>query len=151
MDAAATELRNRFGATDKFMTGTWTISGGSINSAGSGGSITGIIGGTTNLNELETISTTTATPAGAPPPNADNTIATTRPCTLTFRTNTTVETDTVADQEYPNGQISLTLVGEETANATITFDRSVTAVINVDSVPGSFSLNLDTFAVSYNP
>lgn len=149
IDDAAGQLRNLFGTADPFMVGDWEIAGPGVTGSGA---FTGIIGGATNANELESISTTTATPAGGPPPNADCSITvtdTSDTCTLTFNT-TGLVTDAEVGQEYPNGTIDFTLSKEasETAaavsvSATMTFDGTATAKLG-----GVFTLNLDTFQVT---
>lgn len=147
--AAATELRNLFAGQSPFIVGTWTMTGTGVSGSGS---LTGIIGGTTNLNELETLSTTGPTPDGGPPAVASSSIQLTgtQTCSLTFEANG-LQTDTVPDQQFPIGTINLTIQGEETATATITFDNTATATIDVSGVPGTFSFNLNTSEISFSP
>lgn len=148
IDDAAGQLRTLFSTSNPFMVGAWTIAGDGVTGSGA---FTGIIGGTTNANELESISTTEATPAGGPPPNDDGsiTVTGTDTCTLTFNT-TGLSTDTEVGQEYPIGTIDFTLskAATETSpavsvDAAMTFDGTATAKLG-----GLFTLNLDTFAVT---
>lgn len=150
IDQAATALANQFGGQDPFMVGTWQI-GDSPTISGSG-SFTGIIGGTTNQNELEELRTTTGTPAGGPPPVADARFDELggAQCKLTFRIPS-LQTDVVPNQRYPIGTITIVLQGAKaTVNAQLVFDGTVVAVLTVDGVPGTFSVNLDTYDVSRN-
>jgi hypothetical protein len=152
IDLAATELGTAFPSTNPFMVGTWTISGNkTAGTISGGGSISGIIGGTSNQNELEELRTTSATPIGTVPPNADSTVTATGTdtCTLTFNTQS-IQTDTQPQQEYPIGDIAITLQGPQASvSANITFDGTVIAVILVDNIPGQFEFNLDTNDLSY--
>jgi hypothetical protein len=150
--AAADELRDRFGSADKFMVGDYTISGGGLSGSDS---LTGIIGGSTNQNELEEIRTTAAssTISGGPPATDPATIVDSGPpaCTLTFNIPGLL-TDETPTQQYPIGTVALTVVGpEETITATITFDGSATAVIDIDDVPGSFTFNVETRVLTFVP
>lgn len=149
IDDAAGQLRDEFQTSNPFMVGAWTITGTGVSGSGA---FTGIIGGATNANELESISTTSPTPAGGPPPNADATITVTDSadtCTLTFNT-TGLVTDGEVGQEYPVGTIDFTLSKEATdteaavsVSATMTFDGTATAKLG-----GLFTLDLDTFVVT---
>lgn len=149
--AAATQLAQLFGATDPFMVGAWTIAGTGLSGSGA---LTGIIGGTANQNELESVSTTTATTAGGPPPVADSTITRTdvngQMCQLTFRTEN-LQTDTQVDQAYPIGTVQMTIDGKQVVTATITMDNTVIARIDVNDVPGHFEYDLETGNVDYKP
>lgn len=149
IDDAAGQLRDEFATSNPFMVGDWDIAGPGVTGSGA---FTGIIGGATNANELESISTTTATPAGGPPPNADCSITVTDTadtCTLTFNTSG-LSTDAEVGQEYPTGTIDFTLskLATETSpaasvSASMTFDGTATAKLG-----GLFTLNLETFAVT---
>jgi hypothetical protein len=148
LDIAATELRNRFGDTDKFMVGTWSLTGANLTGSGS---VTGIIGGVTNENELEELRTTTATPVGGPPPVVNSVVMSTLTpaCELRFQTSS-LQTDTVLDQQYPIGTITFSIIGPKaTVNAAIVFDNTPNAVINVNDVSGHFSFDLDTGDLDY--
>ncbi|MCK5944994.1 MAG: hypothetical protein KAI24_23605, partial [Planctomycetes bacterium] len=69
-------------------------------------------------------------------------------CTLTFSTSSLI-TDEEPGQEYPRGTIDVTIFdGTTTVNATITFDKTATARIEIDGISGAFLLNLETFAVT---
>lgn len=145
IDLAATELRNRFADSEKFMVGDWTVAGTGVGPP-AGGALTGIIGGSTNQNELEELRTTTATPAGGPPPVDDGALTLTGPpqCTLLFRTAGLI-TDDDPLQEYPDGEVALQLTGPEaTVTAKVIFDRTAIARIEVDDVPGHFEYDLET-------
>lgn len=150
--AAADELRDRFGSTDKFMVGDYTISGGGILGADS---LSAIIGGSTNQNELEEVRTTlgSSTVNGAIPTTDSATITDAGPpqCILTF-TIPGLLTDETPTQQYPIGTITLTVTGpEDTVGATITFDGSATATVEVQDIPGSFAFNVDTRSLTYVP
>ncbi|HZN40260.1 MAG TPA: hypothetical protein VFD82_15745 [Planctomycetota bacterium] len=150
IDRAATQLAVLYPNVDKFMVGDWILSGPGISGTGA---LTGIIGGSTNQNELEELRTTTATPVGGPPPNADSMVIDVGPpeCSLTFNT-TSLQTDTDPTQQYPIGVINVTIVGPEaTVTATITFDDTVIARIAVTDVPGRFDFNLETQSLTYVP
>ncbi len=152
IDAAATELRDVFGAADKFMVGDYTISGGGITGSDS---LTAIIGGSTNQNELEELRTTAAssTIAGGPPDVDPATITDAGPpvCSLTF-TIPGLLTDETPTQEYPIGTVTLSIAGPEaTVGATITFDGSAVAVIDVDDVPGTFTFDVETRTLTFVP
>lgn len=150
IDAAATELATLFGTADKFMTADWTLAGAT--SSGSG-QWTGIIGGTTNQNELEELRTTSGTPSGGPPPVAPGTVSDTgsgMTCTLTFQT-ASLQTDTVVDQQYPIGTINLTITNPETTvTAAIVFDGTAVAHITASDIPGNFDYQLETNSLTYN-
>lgn len=161
IDDAATELRNLFGAADKFMVGTWTIAdtGGSEVESGSG-AFTAIIGGSTNQNELEELRTTTGTPAGGPPPNAVGTITVVDgadTCTLTFDTPHApaavgLLTDETPTQEYPIGTIHFVLTENGvTQEADLVFDGTVIAKLTVTGISGRFDINLETLNVNFVP
>lgn len=144
IDAAATALDVAFpgGAPEPFMVGDWMLTGPGLTGAGA---LTGIIGGTTNMNELESVSTTTAMPNGGPPPAADGVVSIVGPpdCELTFSI-VNLQTDTVVDQQYPIGTILMRIVGTTTVNVTITFDNTAFAMVVVAGVDRDFVLNLDT-------
>ena len=151
IDAAATELRNRFPTGEKFIHGVWSIAGGGITATGEG--LTGIIGGVANQNELEEVRTTLATVSGGIPAGDPSTVTDNGPplCSLTFDIPSLI-TDEDPGQEYPRGVVALTVVGPEaTVNATITFDKTAIATVAVDGVNGSFAFNLDTRQLTYNP
>jgi hypothetical protein len=148
IDRAATQLASLFPATQPFMVGDWDLAGTGVSGAGA---LTGIIGGSTNQNELEEIRTTTAVPAGGPPPIADGTIQLSGAddCTLTFQTSG-LQTDTVPAQQYPIGTLTFTLQGPEaTVAATMVFDGTVTAVLTVADIPGTFAVDLETRRVTH--
>jgi hypothetical protein len=151
IDEAATELRNLFTSGQPFLVGDWTIAGvkGGDTFSGSG-ALTGIIGGSTNQNELEELRTTTASPSGGPPPNADNTLQE-GACTLTFNT-TSLRTDESPTQEYPIGTLNVTIDDSATAaspdvTATMQFDGSAVVRIAIDGVD-RFNYNVDTRALT---
>lgn len=149
IDAAATELRNLFGAANPFMVGEWTMSGAGVTGSGA---LTGIIGGSANQNELEELRTTGATPSGGPPAVADGTIELTgtHTCEMTFNTPSLV-TDGSPTQEYPIGVITVrlekTAATVTTVNAAFTMDGTATGVLTVDTVPGRFEINLETRSI----
>lgn len=146
---AAGQLRTQFTTSNPFMVGDWDIAGTGVTGSGA---FTGIIGGTTSANQLDSISTTTATPAGGPPPNADCSITVTDTadtCTLTFNTEG-LSTDSEIGQEYPTGTIDFTLAKLATVSSpavsistSMTFDGTATA-----NLGGLFTLDLDTFVVT---
>ena len=97
--------------------------------------------------------TTTAVPAGGPPPNADGTVAlaAAETCTLAFNTQS-LRTDTGPDQQYPIGVVNATLTrGTVTVTATITFDDTAIATIVVTDVSGRFEYDLETNELAYRP
>jgi hypothetical protein len=156
IDEAATELRNQFGTGNPFLVGEWTITGTKGGSAFSGGgALTGILGGSTNANELEELRTTTATPAGGPPPIAVNTISE-GACTLTVSTDSLV-TDSFPTQEYPIGTMTATVDGDDAdtdaeVTATLTFDNTaVVSIVLAGTTGGRFLYNLDTRTLTTAP
>ncbi|MFQ5506119.1 MAG: hypothetical protein ACE5F1_15185 [Planctomycetota bacterium] len=145
---AATQLSTQSPGTKPFIVASWTLSGPVATGSGN---LTGIIGGTTNQNELEELRTTDELPSNGPPPVADSQITiTASACVLTFRTSG-LKTDTGIDQKYPIGTVSITIVGQQTVIATVTFNDTAIANIVVSEVPGSFDYNLDTGDLQYNP
>lgn len=149
---AASELRNNFPSGSPFMVGDYTFSGGGISGTDS---LTGIIGGATNQNELEELRTTAAssTISGGLPATDSATITDSGPpvCTLTY-TIPGLLLDESPTQEYPIGTITLSVTGpEDTVSATITFDGTATAVIVVTDVPGTFTFNVDTRTLTFVP
>lgn len=153
IDLAATELDADFpGADEPFMVGDWTLSGGGMMGSGT---LTGLIGGSTNGNELEELRTTapSSTVSGGPPATDSASIAEggAAPCALTFSTAGLL-TDESRTQQYPIGTVTLTITAPEaTVPATITFDGSAIARIVVDGVAGSFAFDIETRAVTYVP
>jgi hypothetical protein len=150
IDDAATELRNLFAGARPFLVAAWNVAGTGV--AGSG-ALTGIIGGSSNQNELEELRTTTATPAGGPPPIADSSIAITAAevCTLTFRTASLV-TDSFPSQSYPAGTVDLTLAKPDTTiNARLVFDTTAVARLTVEGIAGRFDVDVETRSVTFVP
>ena len=149
IDAAATELRDLFGSQEKFIHGVYSITGGGISATGE--ALTGIIGGSTNQNELEEVrSTLVAVTTGIPA--VDSTIitdsGTTPPCTLTF-TIPGLITDEEPGQEYPRGTIALEINdGTTTTMGSIVFDKTAIAKITIDGITGGFELNLETLELT---
>ncbi len=153
IDEAANQLRTSFGDTDKFMVGDYSISGGGITATGE--ALTGIIGGSTNQNELEELRTTatSSTISGGPPATEPSTITDSGPpsCALTFNIPGLL-LDETPTQEYPIGTVTLSVAGPNaTVTATITFDGSNTATIVVTDIPGSYAFNLDTRTRTFVP
>ena len=143
---AAAQLDATFTTGDSFLVAEWSLSGSGVTGSGA---FTGIFSGTSRLHQ---ISTTTATPAGGPPPNADGsiTIVDSDTCTLTFNT-TGLQTDATTSQDYPIGSVTFTLVGPDaTVTATFTMDSTVEATLVVDTVPGVFTINLSTRSVTHS-
>jgi hypothetical protein len=151
IDDAATQLAALFLPATPFMVGEWTITGANVSGSGA---FTGLIGGSTNGNELEELRTTTATPAGGPPPVADGTVTTTNgadTCVFTFNAPS-IATDTSPSQQYPIGTVTFSLVGPEaTIDGTLTFDDTVIAKLTITGVSGHFDINLDTLSVTFVP
>ena len=155
IDDAATIM-----GADAFIVGTWTITdtGGDVESGS--GALTGIIGGSTNQNELEEVRTTTGTPAGGVPPNAVGTITIvdgSDTCTLTFDTphapaTVGLRTDDEPTQQYPNGTIHFVLVENGVSQeADLVFDTTVIAALTVAGISGRFDINLETLNVNFVP
>jgi len=143
---AAAELDATFTTGDSFLVAEWTLSGTGITGSGA---LTGIFDGVSSLRQ---VSTTTATPAGGPPPNDDGTITIvdTDTCTLTFN-STGLQTDDSTSQDYPIGAVSFTLTGPDaTVDATLTMDGTVEAALVVATVPGTFTINLSTRSVTHS-
>lgn len=159
VDDAATQLRNLFSTANPFMTGDWTISGGGYSGSGT---LTGIIGGSTNGNELEEIFTSanSTTISGGVPANATNsiTIAGTDTCSIVFETAGTtgrIATDQTPGQEYPEGVLDVTITNltadpDVVLDAALTFDGTATALLTVTGIQGVFEINLDTFSVHHS-
>ncbi len=153
---AATDLRAMFPVGKPFMVGDWSISGTKNNDTFAGsGAFTGIIGGSTNGNELEELRTTEATPAAGPPPIAVATI-TEGACTLTFTTSNLV-TDSFPTQQYPIGAVTVTIDGDDAdsladVTATVTFDNTpVVQIAIVGAAAGKFEFNVETRALTSVP
>lgn len=144
---AATELRNLYGTTGQFLVGDWTLSGSGVTGAGA---FTGILGGSGSQDELLELRTTTATPAGGPPPNADATISeASTSCSLTFNTQS-LQLDTDPAQSYPIGTVDITVVGQRTVSGSVTFDGTSTAVIAIDGINGTFAFDIVARSVAYH-
>lgn len=149
IDAAATELRDRFGSDEKFIHGVWSMTGGGVSATGE--ALTGIIGGSLNQNELEElrstlVTVTTGIPAVDPSTITDS--ASTPPCTLTF-TIPGLITDEEPGQEYPRGTITLEIDdGTTTTTGSIVFDKTAIAKITIAGLVGGFNLNLETLTIT---
>jgi len=152
IDEAATSLRNSFPGGTPFLVGTWTLTGGGANGSGA---LTGLIGGSTNGNELTELRTTESTPSGGPPPVAASTVSE-GACTLTFRTGGLV-TDSFPAQQYPLGTLTITIDGDDAdsiadTTATVTFDNTAVVVITIDgTTSGRFQFNVETRAFTALP
>lgn len=146
---AAGELRTLFGTTGQFMVGDWNVSGGGITGSGA---LTGILGGANSQDMLVELRTTTATPAGGPPPNADATIGETATgCSLVFNTQS-LELDGDPTQTYPIGTVDITVTGPQaTVSGSVTFDGTATASIVIDTINGSFDFDVEAQSVTYIP
>jgi hypothetical protein len=149
MDKGVTNLAGMFPGEKPFVMGRFGVSNPLVSEGWSGdGTLTGIIGGSTNQNELEEIRTTTDTPAGGPPPVAPASVADPSGCSLTFQT-TGIRTDDQPGQEYPSGVITFSVASPLiTVNGSITMNATVIAIIQVDGIPGNFEFNLDTLRLS---
>ncbi|MHC4959332.1 MAG: hypothetical protein ACYTGN_13260 [Planctomycetota bacterium] len=144
--------------TRPFMIAEWSLSGGLTG----GGNMCGVIGGADEghdepptSNELQELRTTEATPAGGIPPIATSTINLTganSACGATLRIDSLL-TDQVHDEndthglpeEYPDGQIFLTVTGTGSdLDVTITFNGPTDpiAVIDIVGVPGQGKIDL---------
>lgn len=151
VDAAATELRDNFPSGDPFVVGDYDISGGGVTATGE--ALTGILGGSSNQNELAELRTTatSAAVAGGPPATESSTIADSGlpPCSLTF-TLPGLRTDESPTQEYPIGTVPLSLTSPDaTVGATLTFDGTQVVRAVVDGVPGSFAFDVVTRSLTY--
>lgn len=158
IDEAATELRDMFPAGTPFMVGDWTISAGPSKTTFSGsGSFTGLIGGSTNGNELEELRTTepSSSVSGGPPAVAVGTI-TEGTCTLTFSTSGLV-TDSFPTQEYPIGTVTVDIDGDDAdsisdVTATLTFDNTAVVQIQISgTTSGKFLYNVETRVLTSVP
>ncbi len=153
IDLAATELNALFPGNDTpFMVGDWTLTGPDLTG---GGALTGLIGGSTNGNELEELRSTAAssTVSGGPPAIDSGSITETGAdaCALTF-TIPGLLTDESPTQQYPIGTVALTITGPEaTVAGAITFDGSAAARIVVDGIAGSFTFDVETRELTYVP
>ncbi|MFK7738673.1 MAG: hypothetical protein AB8H80_00010 [Planctomycetota bacterium] len=149
IDNIASELRDEFDTTNPFLLGVWSIGGGGISASSEG--LLGIIGGSTNANELQEVRTVDATvTTGAPA--VDSSVLTdtvsSPACTLTFSTDGLV-TDEDVSQDYPSGTIEATVNdGTTEVSATITFDKTEIASIVVEGLTGAITLNLETLEVT---
>ncbi|MCA8973204.1 MAG: hypothetical protein KDC98_00710 [Planctomycetes bacterium] len=158
IDDAATQLASMFPGELPFMVGEWMISGANVSSAGvtsSPASFTGMIRGSSNGNELEELRLTegTAAVSSGTPPVQNCTITTTgsETCVFTFGMPT-LATDTEPNQQYPIGTITFTLVNQTaglTLTGSLTMNNTVTARLDVDSLPGYFEINLETYSVTH--
>lgn len=149
IDAAATELRDLFGSQEKFIHGVFTISGGDVETSAPE-ALTGIIGGSTNQNELAevrstVVEVTTGVPAVDPVSITD--LSSTPPCSLAF-TIPSLVTDEEPGQEYPGGTIQLTVgSGSTDALGSIIFDKTAVARVTLDGLVGGFDFNLETLTL----
>jgi hypothetical protein len=153
MDNAATQLRNDFplATEEKHIHGVWNISGGGISATGE--ALNGEIGGVSNQNELEVLRTTIVPVITGIPANDPSTITDNGPpvCTLTFNIPA-LFTDEEPGQEYPRGDVAITVVGPEaTVDATISFNKTAIATITIAGVNGSFAFNVETREITFNP
>jgi hypothetical protein len=115
------------------------------------GTITGVIGGSANQNELEAIFITSNDTSAGLPPNQDSSVANTiTGCSMTFGSPNGIMTDITANQQYPVCTLEFRIVGEETVTGSVVFNDTQFAVIGVNDVPGSFSFDLESGDVSYN-
>ena len=149
IDAAATELRSRFGTGEKFIHGVYSITGGGISASGE--ALTGLIGGSTGQNALAELRTSVATVSGGIPA-VDSSIVTdsasSPACTLTFGVDGLV-TDEDVGQEYPSGTVTLAVFdGTTTVNASIVFDKTSVARITIDGLTGGFDFDLDNLTLT---
>lgn len=151
IDLAATQLRNASPTGNPFMVGAWTLTGTKGGDPVNGsGALTGIIGGSTNGNELEELRTTTGTPAGGPPAVAASSI-TEGSCSLTFSTSGLV-TDGSPTQQYPIGSLDISVVGTlATVEATVTFDDTAVIKVTIDGVPGRFDYDVENDTLTQVP
>jgi len=153
IDDAATALADTYGGQQPFIVLSWTIDTSATYEGG--GAFTGILGGTTNQNELQELRTTGSTPAGGPPPVAAENVRTMGGGCELFVTTASLSTDAVAGQRYPWGTVdirleSMPLTGDPVAvDATLTMNNTVLAALDIDRVPGYFEINLDTADVNY--
>ena len=150
IDNIASELRDEFNTSNPFLHGVWSISGGGISASGEG--LTGIIGGATNDNELEEVRTTLAAVTTGVPDVDPSTVTDAGPPTCTFTFNTTgLITDEEPGQEYPRGVITVTVSdGTTSVDATITFDKTAVATVQVDGAGTTASFNLETRVLTFN-
>lgn len=143
-----------------FIVADWSLRDPANGIAGAG-SLTAIIGGTANGNELERIFTSlgssTSQGQGGPPVASVATISTFNAANVlcVMRVDMpNLETDTDPTQQYPNGVITFTIstgllgTGALEVVATVTFDKTNMATVDVTDVPTSFTLNLDTFEIN---
>jgi hypothetical protein len=146
--AAATALRTAFPTGNPFLVGAWTLTGPGLTG---NGALTGILGGTTAQPELTEVRTTTAFPAGGPPPLAAGTLLENGPplCGLSFATPG-LQIDRSTNQERPIGVLNLTVQGPEASvAATMTFDGSTVTRVVVQEVPGAFVYDLATRTLTF--
>jgi len=147
VDDAATQLRSNFPGGRPFLVATWTMTGASVTG---GGAFTGIIGGSSNGNELEELRTTSDTPSieGAPTLEPGSiTTSGAHSCTLRFLTSG-LRTDDVPGREYPQGRIEFDLDGPAASvAATLTLDGSANSRIVVQGLKGFLTVNLDTLEI----
>lgn len=145
---AAVALRAAFPDGDPFVVGAWNLSGAGLSGSGA---LTGILGGTAQQPELEELRTTSAIPAGGPPPLAAGAIADNGPpaCSLTFA-SPGLQIDRSAAQQYPIGVLNLTIQGPSASvSATLTFDgTSVTRVV-VQEISGAFLYDVVARSLTY--
>jgi len=149
MDVSVTKMGQMFPGEKPFVMGRFGVSNQVVSEGWSGeGTLTGIIGGSTNQNELEEIRTTTDTPSGGPPPVASAFVADGSGCSLSFQT-AGIRTDDQPGQEYPSGVFNFSVASPIiTVNGTITMNATVIATIQANGIPGTFSFNLDTLRLS---
>lgn len=158
IDDAATQLSAQ--GPGSFMVGTWQVNDTGGPTESGSGAFTGLIGGSTNQNELEEVRTTSATPAGGVPPNATGSLGWTdgtETCTLTFDTphapaTVGLRTDESPTQEYPIGTMHFSLQGPlATIEADLAFDGTVIARLTVTGIGGHFDINLETLDITAAP
>lgn len=166
IDDTATEMRNQNPnvAPVGFMVGEWSLSdtGGMLSSSGETSNppaFTGMIGGSTNANELEEVRTTqgVAAVAGGPPPiqrDIIDSLDSEQMCRFRFRI-TSLMTDQMPGSEFPEGTLEWDLTNNSTGvtiQGTLVFNKTATAVLQVNdgsNVPiGTFNVNLNDYSVS---
>jgi hypothetical protein len=146
IEDAAEDLRAGFSGSS-FLVCEWVMSGPTV--AGSG-AITAILAPVGQPNRLLELRSTTATPAGGPPPLAPGTIALTgsHACTLACQF-TALQTDTSPSRDIPSGDVHFELVGASSSAAGQLRFRATDAVkITVVGLKGYFEIDLDTYEIT---
>ena len=151
VDIAAAALATT-SSSRPFLTADWSLRD-TMSVIFGAGTFTATLGSTTNQNIIDSISTTlgSSVAVGGPPAAATATIAVANPglCTAVIDIPD-LQIDAGATQQYPIGTVTFAITADQnalTTTATVLFTNTTLATVTVADVPGSYTLNLDTFVI----